>query len=84
MHKNGVTTHDLINVLKGLNFVERQRRGSHVMFAHKDKGVIVTVPTSHHFVPSVYLLAIEKSLDGFNIISPGKFEKKLGVSNVTS
>ena len=79
MPKNGVTTRDLISALKDLNFVERQRRGSNVMFAHKDKGVIVTVPTSNHFVPLVYLRAIEKSLEGFNIISSSKFEKKLGV-----
>jgi predicted RNA binding protein YcfA (HicA-like mRNA interferase family) len=76
---NVVTTRDLVSVLRALNFVERERRGSHVMFAHKDKGVVVTVPTSRQFVPLVHLRAIEKSLEGFNIISSAKFEKKLGV-----
>jgi predicted RNA binding protein YcfA (HicA-like mRNA interferase family) len=79
MPRNGVTTRELVNVLRDLDFVERERRGSHVMFAHKHKGVMVTVPTSRQFVPLVHLRAIEKSLEGFNIISPAKFEKKLGV-----
>jgi predicted RNA binding protein YcfA (HicA-like mRNA interferase family) len=79
MAKNGVTTRELVNALRDLNFVERERRGDHVMFAHKDKGVLVTVPTSHQFVPLVHLRAIEKSLEGFDIISSVKFEKKLGV-----
>lgn len=79
MTKNGVTTRELLSVLKDLNFVERERRGSHVMFAHKDKGVVVTVPTSRHFVPLVYLRTIEKLLDGFDIIPSGKFEQELGV-----
>ena len=79
MAKTGVTTRELINALRDLNFTERERRGSHVMFAHKGKGVLVTVPTSRQFVPLVHLLAIEKSLEGFDIISSAKFEKKLGV-----
>jgi predicted RNA binding protein YcfA (HicA-like mRNA interferase family) len=76
---NVVTTRNLVNVLRDLNFVERERRGSHVMFAHRNKGVVVTVPTARQFVPLVHLRAIERSLEGFNIISPVKFEEKLGI-----
>jgi len=79
MAKNGVTTRKLISALRDLNFVERESRGDHVMFAHKDKGVLVTVPTARQFVPLIHLRAIEKSLEGFDIISSAKFEKKLGM-----
>jgi predicted RNA binding protein YcfA (HicA-like mRNA interferase family) len=79
MTKNGVTTRKLVNALRNLNFVERQRRGHHVMLAHRHNGALVTVPTSRQFAPLIYLLAIEKLLEGFDIISSVKFKKKIGM-----
>jgi predicted RNA binding protein YcfA (HicA-like mRNA interferase family) len=79
MPKKNVATRDLVKVLRDLGFVERRKKGGHLLMAHAQKGALVTIPTARSFVPVVHLQAIERSLESYGVISRDEFEDRLDI-----
>jgi predicted RNA binding protein YcfA (HicA-like mRNA interferase family) len=81
MPSKQVSVRELSQVLRQLGFVEKARRGSHLLLQHPDKHVLLSLPTGERYVRIVILRSIEKSLENFKVVGRSQFRKMLGITD---
>jgi predicted RNA binding protein YcfA (HicA-like mRNA interferase family) len=79
MPSKQVSVREMSHVLHQLGFVERARRGAHVLLQHPDKGVMINLPTGERYVRLIILRSIEKSLENYHVVNRHEFRKRLGI-----
>ncbi len=78
MPRKAIAALDLINFIERMGFVRlRAGKGGHALFRHQATGLLVTLPAEAKELRPVFVRAIQKQLDNFNIVSEEKFEKML-------
>ena len=82
MPKQAIATHDLINFVEKIGFVRlKAGKGQNAVFRHEATGLVVSLPTGDKNLRPIYVRAIRKQLDNFNIVPEEKFEKMLRAAN---
>ena len=82
MPKQAIATHDLINFIEKIGFVRlKAGNGQNAVFRHEATGLVVSLPTGAKDLRPIYVRAIQKQLDNFNIVPEEKFEKMLRAAN---
>lgn len=77
MSRKSLKTKHIVEVLQQLGFVIAMRKGSHAVFRHEGTGLVITIPVARDEIPLVYLRAIERQIDNFNIIPGDKLHQLL-------
>jgi predicted RNA binding protein YcfA (HicA-like mRNA interferase family) len=82
MPKQAIATHDLINFIEKIGFIRlKAGSGQNAVFRHEETGLVVSLPTGAKELRPIYVRAIQKQLDNFNIVPEEKFEKMVRAAN---
>ena len=83
MPSKQVSVREMNAVLHRLGFEEKARRGSHLLLQHREKNMLLTLPTGERYVRLVILRSIENSLENYHIVDKRGFRKMLGIEDYT-
>jgi predicted RNA binding protein YcfA (HicA-like mRNA interferase family) len=72
-----VSARALLQILKELGFVELRHTAGHVLIRHRDKKLVVTLPSGNQLVAPSIVQGILRQIENFNIESREELAKRM-------